>query len=275
METLARMLIKILLNLLVLISLFSASCSTNSQHDNPHQDLIIFAAASLTDSFREIANEFENINDDVSVIFNFAGSQQLSTQLLHGAYADIFASADWIQMNRITQSDLSLSMPQNFASNQLVIIVPSENTSLFELSELVTPGTKVVVSHTNVPAGTYTNTIIQKLGQHPGLSESYPDKLKQTIVSEETNVRNVVQKVVLGEADAGFVYLSDTALPYVSEKVRIINIPDQYNQIANYPATILMESESKELAKGFMEFLKSSKSQGILEKYGFQKIQDP
>ena len=269
------MLIKILLNLLVLISLFSASCSTNSQHDNPHQDLIIFAAASLTDSFREIANEFEKINDDVSVIFNFAGSQQLSTQLLHGAYADIFASADWIQMDRITQSDLSLSRPQNFASNQLVIIVPSENTSLFELSELVTPGTKVVVSHTNVPAGTYTNTVIQKLGQHPGLSESYPDKLKQTIVSEETNVRNVVQKVVLGEADAGFVYLSDTALPYVSEKVRIINIPDQYNQIANYPATILMESESKELAKGFMEFLKSSKSQGILEKYGFQKIQDP
>tara|TARA_B100000029_G_scaffold171695_3_gene168097 strand:- start:104 stop:913 length:810 start_codon:yes stop_codon:yes gene_type:complete len=268
------MLIKTLLKLVILVSIFSVSCSTDPQSKNPHEELIIFAAASLTDSFKEIANEFETLNNNVSVIFNFAGSQQLSTQLLHGANADIFASADWIQMNRITESDLSLEEPQNFASNQLVVIVPTENASLFELSDLTNPGTKVVVAHTNVPAGTYTNVVINKLAQYPSLSKSYPDKLKQTIVSEETNVRNVVQKVVLGEADAGFVYRSDTALPYVSEKVRTINIPEEYNEIANYPAAILMESESKELAQEFMDFLKSGKSQDILEKYGFLKIYD-
>ena len=268
------MLAKTLITLLILIPLFSTGCSNNAQYDSPQKDLIIFEAASLTDSLREIADEFEYLNDDVSVIFNFAGSQQLSTQLLHGAYADIFASADWIQMDRITQSGLSMDNPQNFASNRLVVIVPTENPSLFELSDLTSTGTKVVVAHTNVPAGTYTNVVINKLAQYPSLSKSYPDKLKQTIVSEETNVRNVVQKVVLGEADAGFVYRSDTALPYVSEKVRTINIPEEYNEIANYPAAILMESESKGLAQEFIDFLKSGKSQDILEKYGFLKIHD-
>jgi molybdate transport system substrate-binding protein len=280
-----------LIKLIILAGLLPwliTGCSASSNQDEAAGELTVFAAASLTEAFQEIAAAFERDNPGVSVVFNFAGSQRLRTQLEQGAQADVFASADWEQMNAVVDSGLVSGEPVNFASNQLVALLSSaaledpSNPLLQEegqpgsttgaelgLEALARPGVRLVLALPEVPAGNYSRQVIEKMRAAPTFGPDYADAVLANVVSEETNVRNVVQKVALGEADAGLAYQTDVMAPDIAQQVQVIPIPETFNVTASYPIAWLEESGQPELARAFIDFVRSDPGQEILTRHGF------
>ncbi len=242
--------------------------------------ITVFAAASLTDAFNAIAREFQSRHPGGEVVLNFDGSQRLRTQLEHGAVADIFASADREQMYAIEALGLTASPPVNFASNHLVILGyagpggnlapeffgPGTSPSAFgnRLETLARPGTKIVVGQPAVPIGRYTGQMLENVAAVPGLGKELVDELLANVVSREASVRGIVQKVNLGEADAGVVYSSDARMNPAGNG--FLTPPDSVNVTAHYPIAPLTRSEG---ASMFIDFVLSDQGQRILHNYGF------
>ena len=253
--------------------LTSAACAgnTGSSDGTMTGRLTIFAAASLSDAFNEIATAFEAQNRGADVVFNFGGSPTLRTQLEQGARADVFASADQRQMELARGSGL-VSDARVFARNSLVVILPASNTGRVQtLADLRRPGVKFVVANPEVPAGAYTRQVLQALERDAGYGAGFSDAVLKNVVSLESNVKQVVAKVELGEADAGIVYSSD-ASGDVSSRLRIIAVPPQFNVTAEYPIAVTRDSASDQLAQAFVEFVLSPEGQSLLEKHGFQPL---
>jgi molybdate transport system substrate-binding protein len=241
----------------------------STAHAEP-RSLTVFAAASLTDAFLEIGRDFETSIPGVTVQFNFAGSQALRTQLEQGAAADIFASASWSEMDALTRSAMvEANTARVFLTNRLVIILPGDNPAgIRTLEDLARPGVKLLLAAEEVPAGRYARQVLQDLDAIYG--PGYREAVLGNAVSNEQNVRQVVTKVLLGEADAGIVYLSDA----VSEPALLtLAIPDEYNMIAEYPIAVLAGTESPTLAGAFIQFLLSVEVQAKLKAWGFLPIQ--
>jgi len=237
------------------------------------KELFVFTAASLTGAFTEIGHLLEK-ETNISVAFNFDGSQALRTQIENGAYADVFASANTKQMNALKKDGLmNNSSISIFTKNKLSLIIPKDNPAkVHNLTDLTTPGLKIVVGTKDVPVGDYALQIINKLGNDSAYGPDYKTKVLANIISQETNVNYVVTKVALGEADAGFAYVSDVTED-LAAKVDKINIPDEYNVIAEYPMGLLKESKYPVEADEFMNLVKSEEGKAILEKYGFAPIE--
>jgi molybdate transport system substrate-binding protein len=230
--------------------------------------LTVYAAASLTDAFRELAQALERRQPGLTVRFNFAGSQQLASQLEQGARADVFASADQRWMDYARDRGLVQAESPVFARNRLVVIVPRSNPGRIKrLEDLARPGTKLVVAAAAVPAGRYTREALRKLAAAPGFPAEYDRRALANVVSEEENVKSVAAKVQLGEADAGLVYRSDVT-PAVSEQVRVFDIPDRFNVIASYPIALLASSRNGGTARRFLELVLSDEGQGVLQRHG-------
>jgi molybdate transport system substrate-binding protein len=230
--------------------------------------LTVYAAASLTDAFQEIGMEFEEARPGVKVEYSFAGSQVLRTQLEQGAVADIFASADHKNMDMLISEKLMISNSiQDFVTNRLIVILPPGNPAGIEnLQDLTNPDLKLVLADSSVPAGNYSRQVLTNLSKDPAYGVDYSSSVLVNVVSNETDVRQVVTKVELGEADAGFVYASDAiAVP----ELPTIKIPDQFNITARYPIAILANSTDPDLALAFIAFVKSPAGQEILSKWGF------
>jgi molybdate transport system substrate-binding protein len=257
-----------LLALLVACSA-DAAPGIGSDQNESSTELTVFAASSLTEALEEVATAFEQESSEVSITFNFAGSQLLRTQLEHGAEAEVFASADWTQMNAVVDAGLVLGEPVNFASNQLVVIVSSFAPQILSLEDLAKPGTKLVLAQPEVPVGGYARTAIDNLAADPQFGPDYAAQVLANVVSEETNVRNVAQKVALGEADAGIIYQTDAMTESIAQEVRVIDIPEQFNVTASYPIAILRGSDASDLAQRFIDFLLSDRGQQILSQHGF------
>lgn len=239
------------------------------------QTLIVFAASSLTDAFEEIASAFETEYPEVVVLFSFAGSSDLAAQILEGAPADVFASANNIQMERVREGGRIGSVPYTFAKNRLVLIVPSDNPArLTSLKDLSRRGVKLILAGPNVPARTYTNTMLERLAADPAYGESYRLAVLANIVSEEQNVRQVAAKIALGEGDAGIVYVSDVT-PDIRDKVLIIPIPDAVNTIASYPIAVTHDSAHPQTAQAFVNFVLSDAGQDILAHWNFTSVRHP
>jgi molybdate transport system substrate-binding protein len=231
--------------------------------------LSVYAAASLSDAFNEMADSLERRDPDLKIDFNFAGSQVLVLQLGQGATADVFASADdrWMQIAR--DSGLIEGTPQTFARNQLVLIVPKGNPArIGKLQDLARSGVKLVLAADAVPAGRYAREAIFRLAQSPGYPPDYARRVLANVVSYEENVRSVASKVQLGEADAGFVYVSDVT-PGVARQVRRFDLPDTANVIASYPIAIVRRATNTEAAKTFIDFVLSPSGQAVLTKNRF------
>ncbi len=228
--------------------------------------LTIFAAASLTDAFSEIGEAFEVANPGVTVVNNFAGSQALRTQIEEGAKADVFASANTKEMDAlVTSSFVAADSAQIFLTNQLVVVMPASNPAgLTELADLAKPGLKLVLAAEEVPVGKYALQVLDKLDATIGTG--YKDKVLANVVSYENDVKQVVAKVQLGEADAGIVYSSDSIAAPDLKKIEISN---ENNVIAKYPIAALTESENSELAQAFIAYVLSPDGQAILQKWGF------
>lgn len=232
------------------------------------QKVTVFAAASLTDAFNEIGDKFKQQNPGVTFDFNYAGSQQLRTQLEQGATADVFASANTTEMNNAIKSDLVVSGTQKtFVRNRLAVILPKDNPGeINELKDLAKPGLKIVLAAPSVPVGGYALTALNKMNADFGAT--FSQTVLSNVVSEEDNVKQVVAKVQLGEADAGIVYSSDVT-PDAAIKVTRIDIPDKYNILATYPIAVLKAAPQADLAAKFMDYVLSPDGQTILAKWGF------
>jgi molybdate transport system substrate-binding protein len=230
--------------------------------------LTVFAAASLTGAFQELARNYESAHPGVFVNLNFAGSQILRTQLEQGAIADIFASADHKNMDVLLTEDLIYqSTFQDFATNQLVVIFPHGNPgNLQELADLATAGMKIVMADESVPAGNYARQVLLKMSQDQRFGDEFRARVLANVVSNETDVKQVVTKVELGEADAGIVYSSDAV---AAPELGTITIPENYNVIASYPIAIPDSTNEPSLAADFIVYVTSSEGQAILVKWGF------
>ena len=236
------------------------------------KELTVFTAASLTGAFGEIGQMYEN-ETNISVVFNFDGSQALRTQIENGAYADLFASANKKQMNALKNDGLmNNSSVVIFTKNKLSLIVPKGNPAkIINLSGLAKPGLKIVMGTKDVPVGDYALQIISKLGNDSAYGPDYKTKVLANVISQETNVNYVVTKVALGEADVGFAYVSDITKNLTS-KVDKIDIPDEYNVIAQYPMGVLLESKYPLQSREFISLVMSDKGKAVLEKYGFAPV---
>jgi molybdate transport system permease protein len=191
-------------------------------------ELTVFAAASLTDAFKEIGAAFEAAHPGSKVAFSFGASTQLRTQLEQGAQADVFASADQAQMDRARQANLIAAADRVFVRNRLVVIVPKANPGgVRELQDLAKPGLKLVTAAPEVPIGVYTQTMLDRMVQDPAFGPDFKDRVNANVVSREPNVRQVVAKVNLGEADAAVVYSSDVT-PDVAASLGTLDVPHRH-----------------------------------------------
>jgi molybdate transport system substrate-binding protein len=238
--------------------------------------LTVFAAASLTDAFNEIGQNFSAEHPGVTVTFNFAGSQQLAQQLAQGAPADVFASANKTQMLvAINEAGRVISgMEHTFVRNRLVVIYPADNPAgLTQLQDLAKPGLKLVLAAKEVPVGQYSLDFLNKAITDTAFSPTYRDDVLKNVVSYEENVRSVLAKVALGEGDAGIVYTSDI-LGEGADQVGRLDIPDNLNTIASYPIAVISDSAYPVQAQAFVDYLLSPAGQEVLVKHSFISATD-
>jgi len=232
--------------------------------DQPSGEVVVFAAASLTDVFGQLAGDFEREHPGIKVTTNFAGSQSLRTQIENGAQAQVFASASVKHIDSLRASEL-VAAPVVFATNRLVIVVPPKNpagiTSLADLPK----AERLVLAGESVPAGTYADKVIANAAAT--LGSDFPDRVAKKLVSRETHVRQTLQKVVLGEADAALVYATDAAS--VGDKVEVIAIPDEVNVIAEYPIAVVKGGKRSDLGQLFVDFVLSEAGREKLADFGF------
>ena len=239
----------------------------------PATPLTIFAAASLTDAFRSVGQAFTRENPGPELTFSFAGSQQLAAQLEQGARADLFAAADERWMAFVRRKSLIEGDPVVFANNWLVVIYPKSNPArINRLEDLARRGVKLVLAADAAPAGRYSRGMLRKLSGAGGFAPDYDTRVLANVVSNEENVKGVVTKVQLGEADAGIVYRSDVT-PDVARFVSILEIPRPQNVMASYSIAVVKGSLAPDLARRFVQFLRSAAGQQILQQHGFQSIQ--
>ncbi len=232
--------------------------------------LNVFAAASLTEAFTDIGAQFKALYPGVTIVFNFAGSTQLAQQITEGAPVDVFASANKKQMDVAVEGGRILAdTAQVFVNNRLVVIFPKDNPGgLTTLQDLSKPGLRVVLAAVEVPVGQYALDFMDKAILDATFSATYKDEVLANVVSYEDNVKAVLAKVALGEADAGIVYTSDLSGDNAAN-VATIEIPDALNVIATYPIASVTDSENVDLATVFVTYVLSSDGQAILAEYGF------
>ena len=219
----------------------------------------VFAAASLTAAFKDEGTAFSAKHAKATVTFNFAGSASLVTSINNGAPADVFASADQPNMDKVVKAGNVTGQAANFATNKLQIVVGAGNPKGIKgLSDLANPGTVVILCAPQVPCGNYANQALTKAG------------VKVTPKSQEQDVNAVVSKVTLGEADAGIVYVTDVKA--AGTKVQGVDIAADQNVVATYPIATVKGGSNPTGGYAFIDFLLSSAGQAILANYGFSKV---
>ncbi len=244
----------------------SPSARQSSSSEALSGEITVFAASSLTESFNEAGTAFSKANPNTKVTFNFAASSALATQINEGAPADVFASADATNMDAVV-SQGHASGPVIFARNAPVLVVPANDHAIETFAGLARPGVRLVLAGKAVPIGKYARQILANASTESGLGTDFSAKVLANLKSEEANVRAVLAKVQLGEADAGFVYQTDVGA--AGGDVRVIAIPPPYNLVAEYPVVIISDSKKQDVAAAFISFLRSGEGQAILVKFGF------
>ena len=228
----------------------------------------VFAASSLTEAFKAIGAAFTAEHPGVTVEFNNAASSALATQIEEGAPADVFASADMPQMQRLVDGEVVDDEPAVFARNLPVIVIPAANEAgVMGPQDLAKSGVKLVLAAADVPIGNYSRQIIDKLAADPAYGAAFKDAALANIVSNEANVRAVLTKIELGEGDAGIVYKTDALVS--GDKVEVVDIPEAANVIATYPISVVTETDNRDAAEAFVAFVSSDEGQAFLTDAGF------
>jgi molybdate transport system substrate-binding protein len=222
--------------------------------------LTVLAAASLTESFSEIGQRFEADHPGVTVAFSFGPSDGLAAQINEGAPADVFASASPRWMDAVEEG-VGVEYRAEFARNRLVIVTPAANPAgVRSIEDLARPGLRLVLAAEDVPVGTYAREALDKAG--------VLRRALSNVVSNEEDVKGVVQKVSLGEADAGMVYVTDVT-GEVAGDLRVVDIPDPVNVVASYPIAVVASSRRPALAREFVDLVTGPEGQRVLADHGF------
>ena len=223
-------------------------------------DITVLAAASLTDTFKELGTAFQTANPGAKVTFSFGSSSTLVTQINQGAPADIFASADTANMDKLTGAGAAgiTGTAKTFAANKLQIIVGKGNPlAITGVADLTKAGLIYVTAAPEVPIGKYALQVLANA------------KVTVTPKSLEADVKSIVNKVTLGEADAGIVYATDVIA--AGDKAGGVTIPDNLNVLATYPIAVTKAAQNAPTATAFVAFVTSAEGQTVLAKYGFAK----
>ncbi len=220
--------------------------------------LNIFADSSLADLFTDLGGVFEASNPGVAVSFNFDSSQVLQKQIQEGASADLFASADALDMNALVASGLvDETSTQSILSNDLVVVVPLNNPAGIEtLEDLARPGVRLIVGSEESPIGRSSFLLFDKINDAFGAG--FKDRVLKNITANEDDVKFLVSQIELGEGDAGIVYSSDA---FVSSQLSVIDIPLDLNVAVTYSFAPLKESANPDLASKFIELILSGQGQ--------------
>lgn len=252
-----------ILTMLVLLAFFSPAFAEEKH------ELTVFCGAGLTGALSEIGGLYENATN-MSVEFNFDGVPALRAQIEQGAYADVLVSANLKHMDALkSEGFINNSTVEVFARNKVAIIVPNGNpANITSLKDLAAPGVKILMGTKDLPAGDYALQVLDRLAADPEYGPVYKESVLSNVVSQETTVNRIVSKIALGEADAGFAFISDVS-PEMIGKVTRISVPDKYNVVGDFPVGVLSQSKYPEEAQAFLDLMRSSDGQAVLEKYGF------
>jgi molybdate transport system substrate-binding protein len=216
------------------------------------QRLTIYAASSLTDAFRAF---------DSTQRYSFGSSGTIETQIANGAPADIYASASPVNTQRLFRDGV-VERPVTFTANRLLLIVPKSNPAgIRSVSDLRRKPVKLVIAGAAVPVGAYTRTILRRMGLLAVLGK---------VVSREPDARAVTGKVALGQAEAGFVYVTDARS--VRDRVTVISIPAWAQPRVRYEIAVVSESSRKAAARAWIERVLSARGQATLKRFGFQPL---
>jgi molybdate transport system substrate-binding protein len=253
-----------MLGLLFAIALTAAGCGGDSPAGGSGGSsapkggtLNVFAAASLTEAFTQLARTYQSAHPNWTVKLNFGGSDQLAAQIEQGVPADVYAAASTRYPEELQARNL-IGGTTDFATNSLILIVPPGNPANVTSVEDLKQGAKLVVGDPAVPVGSYTETVLRNLG----ISDS-----DLNIVSKEQDVKSVLSKVELGEADAGFVYLTDALS--AGGKVKHIQLPASAEATATYPIGIVSASNETQAAQQWIELLTGPDGQKVLRDLAF------
>ena len=252
---------------LILVSclLLLAGCgdARGASTPQPVGEVVVFAASSLQDAFGELAKGVE-----YKVIYSFGGSQALVTQLSQGARADVFASADARTMQAAIAAGVVVSgTEQALVTNRLVLVTPPGDTKVSVLADLGKPGLKLALADKAVPVGNYTLQALDKLSADATYGSEFKDRVLASEASYENNVRQVLSKVQLGEAEAGIVYETDAKS--AEDKVRIVEVPDEYNVIATYYIAPTRDALQPEAARQLIRRALSEEGWKVFQAFGF------
>lgn len=240
----------------LLLGVLAAATLSACGDDDDTTTLRVYAAASLKSTFEQLGQKFEDQHDDVKVEFNFAGSSDLVAQIQNGAPADVFASADEANMEKLTADGLEGAEPQLFATNTLTIAVPPGNPAgITSLSDLANSEVNLVVCAPQVPCGAASERVKEAAD------------LTWSPRSEEQNVTDVLNKVIAGEADAGLVYVTDVIA--AGDKAESVDFDEAEVSLNRYPITTVKESANPDLAGDFVELVLSQTGRTVLEQAGF------
>ena len=227
-------------------------------------ELVVFEAASLREAFAGLAARFEKEHPGTHVVTNAAGSQELRAQIEQGAAADVFASADERHMSALVGEGL-VAAPVLFACNEPVVVVRSGLAGSLKTFADLPRAERIVVGAPEVPIGAYADQVWQRAARK--LGANFAARVQAKIVSREANVRQVLAKVVLGEADAGVVYRSDARA--AAGKVAVVAIPAELNVTASYPIAVLKAAPHAEAARAFVDLVRSPTGLAALREAGF------
>lgn len=251
-----------------LLSAVLSGCTAtrgNSASSGGKAALRVMAAASLTEPLNEIAHEYEIQNPDVQLELNFANTQALVSQIEQGVGADVFLSANKKYMDEMQHKGYVGDYAM-FVTNKLVAAVYRE-ADISSLEDLAKPGIKLAVTDETAPIGEYTMEMLGKIEASGKFSAGYKGKFLANVRSREMDVKALVSKIQLGEVDAGIVYGTDVASG--SQSIKTVEIPPEYNCVAQVPVAVLNGSGQQEEAEAFVAYLLSDAGITIMEKYGF------
>lgn len=239
-----------------------AACSEDDQGG----EIVVSAASSLTDVLTELAEAFEQSEaaDGATVTLNFGSSSALAVQIVEGAPAHVFASANVAQM-QVVVDDGKASDPDVFAQNEIVVVTPAGRGLIAGFEDLATSGVRLVLAGPEAPVGAYARDAIT--AADASIGGGFADAVLANVVSEEANVRAVLAKVELGEADAGIVYATDAAI--AGDAVEAYRISADFAAPAKYVIAALTDAPAA--AAAFVAFVLSEDGQAILERYGFSR----
>lgn len=226
--------------------------------------LVVFAASSLQDAFGKISEDFAREHPGVHVAFNFAGTQELRTQVEHGAKADVFASADQRHMEALVAGG-KVAHPVVFARNEPVIVVAEDRVEKIRGLADLASANRLVFGVPDVPIGRYTTQILDRASTK--LGPDFRSRVESKVVSREMNVRQVLVKVTLGEAEAAIVYRTDARA--AGGRLSVVPIPLDINVIAEYPIGVVTDAPHPELARAWVDHVLSAKGQARLRDAGF------